>query len=83
MGCGSSVAVLPEHAITYDNEILDKAGSKDVKSSESYDSGVGYELGSKESSSVSDDSLPGWFCTINRFFNVICKTIGEFDQSIQ
>lgn len=58
MGCGSSVAVLPEHAITYDNEILDKAGSKDVKSSESYDSGVGYELGSKESSSVSDDSLP-------------------------
>ena len=69
MGCGSSVAVLPEHAITYDNEILDKAGSKDVKSSESYDSGVGYELGSKESSSVSDDSLPGSFWTINRFFN--------------
>ena len=58
MGCGSSVAVLPEHAITYDNEVLDRK-SKDVRSSESYDSGVGYELGSKESSSVDADTLPG------------------------
>ena len=58
MGCGSSVAVLPENAITYDNEILDRA-SKDVKSSESCDSGVGYELGSKESSSVDGETLPG------------------------
>jgi len=57
MGCGSSVAVLPEHAVTYDNEIINHQ-SKDVKSSESYDSGVGYELGSKESSSVDDDTLP-------------------------
>jgi len=57
MGCGSSVAVLPEHAITYDNEILDHH-SKDVKSSESCDSGVGYELGSKENSSVDGDALP-------------------------
>lgn len=57
MGCGSSVAVLPEHAITYDNEVLDRK-SKDVRSSESYDSGVGYELGSKESSSVDADTLP-------------------------
>ena len=59
MGCGSSVAVLPEHAITYDNEILDHH-SKDVKSSESCDSGVGYELGSKENSSVDGDALPGF-----------------------
>lgn len=49
--------MLPEHAITYDNEITNHV-SKDVKSSESYDSGVGYELGSKESTSVDDDTLP-------------------------
>ena len=58
MGCGSSVAALPEHAITYDNG-LPPRDTKNVRSSESYDSGVGYELGSKESTSVDDEALPG------------------------
>jgi len=57
MGCGSSVAALPEHAITYDNH-LPARDTKNVRSSESYDSGVGYELGSKESTSVDDEGLP-------------------------
>ena len=56
MGCGSSV--LPEHAIQYDNTFPER-DTKNVKSSESYDSGVGYEMGSKESTSVDDDALPG------------------------
>jgi len=58
MGCGSSVAVLPENAITYDDEIADARNTKNVKSSDSYDSGVGYEMGSKESTTVDDDLLP-------------------------
>lgn len=58
MGCGSSAAILPEHAITYDNELPGDRDTKHVKSSDSYDSGVGYELGSKESTGVDDDLLP-------------------------
>lgn len=56
MGCGSSVAALPENAITYDETTI--RDTKTVKSSESYDSGVGYELGSKESTNSEEDLLP-------------------------
>jgi len=57
MGCGSSAAILPENAITYDNE-LGVRNTKNVKSSDSMDSGVGYELGSKESTGLDEDLLP-------------------------
>ena len=57
MGCGSSVAVLPtEGSVLYDQE---RKGNGCVKSSGSIDSGVGYELGSKESTRSEDDLLPG------------------------